>query len=44
MEKFQFNLRLQQLLIQNFRGFENLEIKFDENLTVLIGIRCQIIT
>jgi len=38
MEKHQFNLRVQQLSIQNFRGFENLEIKFDENLTVLIGV------
>lgn len=38
MEKYQYNLNIQKLAIKNFRGFEDLEINFDEKLTVFMGI------
>ncbi len=38
MSTYNYNIQLQDIHIQNFRGFEEVAIHFDEKLTVFIGI------
>ncbi len=38
MSTYNYNIQLQDIHIQNFRGFEEVDIHFDEKLTVFIGI------
>lgn len=38
MSTYNYNIQLQDIHIQNFRGFGDVDIHFDEKLTVFIGI------